>query len=203
MRRTIRRLARARDGAALTEFAIVAPVMCLVLAGAFDMAHTLYMRAVLQGIVQKTARDSGLESSTTQTAQDTLDGKVRAQAMALANNATVTITRRFYRTFALAQSAQAEPWTDTDHDGTCNNGEPYQDNNRNSTWDRDGGDSGQGSAKDRTVYSVSMSYPRIFPINGFIPGMSNRTSIVATTVLENQPYSDQQSYGSAVVRNCT
>lgn len=198
----LRRLGADRRGNTLVEFAIVAPVMCLFLAGSFDMAHTLYTRAVLQGIVQKTARDSGLESSTDPTAQAALDAKVKNSVMALSNNATVTITRRFYRTFSDAQLAKAEPWTDTDKDGTCNHGEPYQDNNGNATWDRDGGDAGQGTAKDRTVYTVTMSYPRMFPINGFIPGLGPKTSIVASTVLENQPYSDQQSYGAPVVRNC-
>lgn len=199
---TFRRLAREQRGATLVEFAIVAPVMCLFLAGSFDMAHTLYTRAVLQGIVQKTARDSGLESSTTQAAQDALDTKVKAAVMALANNATVTISRRFYRTFSDAQAAQAEAWTDTDRNGICDHGEPYQDENLNNTWDRDGGDSGQGNAKDRTVYTVTMSYPRVFPINGFIRSMPSQTTITAATVLENQPYSSQQNYGNPVVRNC-
>lgn len=196
------RLGDDRRGNTAVEFAIVAPVMCLFLAGSFDMAHSLYTRAVLQGIVQKTARDSGLENSTDPTAQAALDAKVKNQVLALANNADVKITRRFYRTFSDAQLAKAEPWTDTDKDGTCDSGEPYQDDNGNNTWDKDGGDAGQGTAKDRTVYTVTMSYPRMFPIQGFLPGFGNKVVLVASTVLENQPYSDQQSYGSSVIRNC-
>jgi Flp pilus assembly protein TadG len=195
-------LRRDRRGAALVEFAIIAPVMGLVLLGAFDTGHSLYMRAVLQGIVQKVARDSALESGTVTQQQTALDNKVRASVAAIANNANITITRRFYRTFADAAAAQPEPYTDTNHNGTCDQGEPYQDENLNNTWDRDGGDAGQGTAKDRTVYTVSLSYPRLFPLYKIIGG-SNTTRISAATVLENQPYSDQSSYGAAVVRNCT
>ena len=94
------------------EFAIIAPVLALLLLGAFDTAHTLYMRGVLQGVVQKTARDSALESGTgadeaaTTVIQNQIDDKVRAQVHVLANNATITITRRFYRTFSDAAAAR-------------------------------------------------------------------------------------------------
>ncbi len=190
-----------RRGATVIEFAIIAPVMGLLLLGAFDTAHSLYMRSVLQGIVQKVARDSALESGTDTDQQTVLDNKVRASVKAIANNATVTITRRFYRTFSDAAAAQAEAYTDTNHNGTCDQGEPYQDENLNNVWDRDGGDAGQGTAKDRTVYTVSLSYPRFFPLYKVIGG-SNTTRISAATVLENQPYGDQASYGATVVKNC-
>jgi Flp pilus assembly protein TadG len=176
--------------------------MGLVLLGAFDVSHTLYMRSALQGIVQKTARDSSLESGTDSTQQTTLDNKVRDQIKALANNQTITITRRYYRTFSKAAAAQAEAWTDTNHNSTCDAGEPYQDDNLNSTWDKDGANAGQGGAKDAVLYTVTVSYPRFFPIQNFVGG-SNTTSISASTVLKNQPYGDQATYGSSVVKNCT
>ena len=194
-------LARDRRGVTVIEFAFVAPIMCLVILGAFDVAHTLYMRAALQGIVQKTARDSTLESGTEASQQTTLDNRVRDQVKALANNMTMTITRRFYRTFADAAAAQREVFTDTNGNGVCDAGEPYQDANQNGVWDADGGNAGQGGAKDATLYTVTLSYPRFFPVYNFVGG-SNVTRITASTVLRNQPYGDQQSYGTPVVRNC-
>ena len=199
--RHIRALARDRKGATVVEFAMVAPVMCLLLLGGFDVAHTLYTRSVLQGIVQKTARDSALETGTTSDQQTFLDNEVKAQVRALANNATVTITRRYYRTFSKAAAATPEAWTDTNHNGTCDAGEPYQDDNLNSTWDRDGGNGGQGGAKDAVLYTVAVSYPRLFPIQNFVGGAST-TNVTASTVLTNQPYTAQGSYGTPVVRNC-
>lgn len=201
MRRAPATFVRDKRGATVIEFAIVAPVLSLMLVGAFDVAHTLYMRATLQGIVQKTARDATLESAD-DTAQTALDNKVKAQVRALANNSTIVITRRYYRTFSKASAAQAEAYTDTNHDGTCDANEPYQDDNNNGTWDADGGDSGEGGAKDRAVYTVTVTYPRFFPLYKFIGGATT-TKIAATTILENQPYSDQNSYSASTVRNCT
>ncbi len=201
LRPNSRRIASDTAGSPAVEFALVAPVMLLMLLGAFDAAHTLYMRAALQGIVQKTARDSALEAGTVSAQQTALDDKVRASVRALANTATITITRRFYRTFSKAAAAQPEAWTDTNTNGRCDAGEPYQDDNRNSTWDKDGGDGGQGSAKDRTLYTVVATYPRMFPVSKLISG-GNTTTVKATTILENQPYSEQGSYAAPVVRNC-
>ena len=197
-----RALARDTSGVTVVEFAIIAPVLGLALLGAFDVAHTLYARANLQGVVQKTARDSSLEASTAAEAQNILDNRVRAQVRLMANNAEINITRRYYRTFSEAAEAKPEDWTDTNDDGVCNEGEPYEDANLNGSWDADGGNWGQGGAKDATLYTVTVSYPRFFPIYNLVGG-SNETKLIATTVLRNQPYADQSRYAAAVVRNCS
>lgn len=200
-RRPHQRLQTDERGTTIVEFAIVAPVLCLLIVGAFDVSHTLYMQASLEGIVQKTARDSTLESNGTAAQQAELDAEVTTQVKLLSNTANVQFTRRFYRTFSAAAAAHAETWTDTDHDGTCDNGEPYEDANNNNTWDADGGDDGQGGAKDRTLYTVTVTYRHLLPIYGFIGG-SNMVTMKATTVLENQPYADQGVYAPPTVRNC-
>ncbi len=197
----LRRLRSDTRGGALVEFAIIAPAMSLLLVGGFDVAHMLYARSALQGIVQKTARDSGLENSTDTATQALIDEKIKKQVMALHNKATMTVTRRYYRTFSDAAAAQAEPWTDTNGNGTCNGGEPYTDKNNNGVWDADGGDGGQGGAKDKTVYTVKVSFPHMFPLYKYIGG-SNMVNLTASTVLMNQPYTDQASYTSTPVRNC-
>ncbi len=208
LQRFLDRFSRDERGAAIVEFGFVAPVLVLTLLGAFDVAHTLYMRSVLQGVVQKVGRDSSLEGNDDASAQTAIDNKVRAQVRALANNATITITRRFYKTFSTAAAAQAETWTDTNSNGTCDGpiggtpGEPYQDANNNSTWDRDGGNSGQGGAKDATLYTVTVSYRRMFPLYNLI-NVGNTTTVKAATILKNQPYDDQATYGAPVARNCT
>lgn len=191
-----------RRGVTVVEFAIVAPVLCLLLMGMMDIAHTLYMRATLQGIMQKAARDASLESGATIPRQTVIDSIVTEQVTLLANQAEVTFDRRFYRTFSEASTARAEEWTDTNLDGTCNNGEPYTDLNNNNSWDRDGGNDGQGGARDTALYTATVEYPRLFPLAGLI-GLSDTVRVRATTVLRNQPYADQGRNAEPVVRNCT
>jgi len=203
-RRAHQRLANDKRGAALIEFAIVAPMLGLMLLGAFDVAHTLYVRAALQGVVQKAARDLSLESGLLTAKQNALDDKVRNQVKALANNGTVTITRQWYRSYEHAAASKFEPWTDSNNNGTCDGpqgstpGEPYEDTNGNNRWDATGGNASQGGAKDAVLYTASISYARFFPMYNLIGG-SRTTKVTASTVLRNQPYGDQ---GVPVVRNC-
>jgi Flp pilus assembly protein TadG len=188
-------------GAVLMEFGLLIPVMALLLMGSYDIGHSIYMTTVMQGVVQKASRDSGLETGVESTTQTAIDTRVSQQVKRLAKNATVSITRRYYKSFSKAAAAQAEPYTDSNGNGACDASEPYTDENNNSIWDADGSASGQGGAKDTVVYTVRASYPRMFPLHKMI-GLSATTTIEAVTVLNNQPYGDQSSFGTPTVRNC-
>lgn len=200
MTRPLIRLARDKSGAALMEFAIVAPVLLVVLMGTFDIGHTLYVRAVVQGALQKAARDSGLESGLTSNAA--LDAKVASQIKAVTGTtASVTFKRRFYRTFSDAAAARPE-WTDTNSNKKCDAGEPFEDRNNNGVLDADGADNGQGGAKDSVLYTVMVSYPRMFPLNRLI-NLSDTTAVSGSMILANQPYGDQGSYTAPTIGYCT
>lgn len=199
---SVRKLAPDERGTALTEFGLLFPVFALLVMGALDIAHTLYMNSVLQGALQKAARDSTLETGTAGSTQTSIDNAVKSQVQDLHKSATVTFSRRYYKSFSTASAAQAESFTDSNANGTCDAGEPYQDNNNNSVWDADGGNAGQGGAKDVTIYKVTVTYPHMFPLYKFIGG-SNMETVEAQTVLANQPYGAQSQYGAPTVRNCS
>lgn len=194
-----------QNGIAAVEFALIAPVFMAVLLGTMDLGHTLYVQSVLQGSVQKAARDSSLQTGTLAENQETIDEIVIGQIQRLNASATVVPTRRSYYTYTEASNATPEEFTDTpgDEDNICNDGEPYVDLNDNDTWDEDGAVDGQGGARDKAVYTVTVAYPRLLPIDKFVPGVSPTMTISATTVLANQPYGEQQVVTSNDVKNCT
>lgn len=192
-------LTRDERGSTIVEFAIVLPVLMILIMGAMDTGFQLYTRAILAGEMQKAGRDSSLEDGTSNAT--TLNDRVRSAVHNIMPDATVTFTRKSYRTFSDAAAAQAEDYTDTDGDGTCDNGEPFEDANNNGTWDADGGNTGQGGAKDAVVYTATAVYPRMFPIAKLI-GISDRVTLTSSTVLRNQPYSDQD-LSAATTGHCT
>lgn len=198
--RAAKRLSRDRNGAALMEFALIAPTLLILLMGAFDMAHRLYARAVLQGAVQKAARDASLEDGTLAARQTAIDTKVKDQARIIHSGATFSFDRRSYRTFARA-AEPAESWTDTNRDGLCNVGEPFNDVNRNGTRETDVGVSGQGGAQDAVVYAVRMRYPSVTPVFGLF-GLNPNVDLTARAVLRNQPYNDQGADLPPIAGNC-
>lgn len=203
-----RALAKDRRGVTVVEFAIVAPVMLLMLVGAFDLGHTLYTRAILEGVVQKAARDATLESGVIATTQAALDARIRTDVQEVNGSATVEITRRFYKSFTEAADARAETFVDTAlpsafHDGICNNNEAFEDRNNNNVLDLDGGNAGQGGAKDPMIYTVKVSYPRVLPLSTMTNGgVSDTVSLEAVTIFGNQPYTGQTLYGAAGEGHC-
>lgn len=180
------RLAGDNRGAALVEFAMVAPVLILMILGLFEMGYNFYMQSQLQGAVQKAARDSTIEGAVS--SESEIDSRVRAAVRDIVPAAAVTFSRRAYSNFSDVH--QPEDFTDVDGDGKCNNNEPFEDSNGNGSWDEDRGVDGMGGARDAVLYVVTVSYPRAFAVAKFV-GLSDDVTTQATTVLRNQPYSDQ------------
>lgn len=194
-----KKLVSEESGATLVEFAFVAPVLFVLLMGTLDVGHQLYTRAVLNGEMHKAGRDSSLETGTAQGA--TLDAHVEDMVHEVAPTATVSFKRDSFRNFSEASASEPEDFTDTNGDGTCNAGEPYDDANNNNVWDPDGGNDGQGGAKDAVVYTATVTYTRLFPMAG-LAGLSDTVTLTSTTILRNQPFADQDE-SAATARNCT
>ena len=192
-------LGRDQQGVAVIEFALIAPVLMIVLMGLFDLSYNMYTTEMLEGAIQKAARDSTIEGAASNPAQ--LDGIVTKAVHAVAPGATLAFDRRAYANFT--DVARPEDYTDVDASGTCNNGEPYEDSNGNFAWDLDPGKSGFGGARDAVLYTVTVTYRRAFPIAGFIPGQTNDFTLSANTVLRNQPYGQSDAATVPVTRNCS
>lgn len=196
-----RKLKTDQSGVSVTEFGLISPALVVMLLGTMDAGHMLYMRTIVDGAIQEVARDSGLEDGQILAKQEAIDARITQQIRKLHKNADVDISRRYYRNFTQAFNAEAEDFTDTNNNGTCDNGEPFIDANLNEVWDADGADEGQGQAKDVAIVTVTVTYDRLFPMASLI-GMPERVSIGANTVLANQPWAEQQQYGAAQTRNC-
>jgi hypothetical protein len=159
----------------------------------------MYTNSILQGAIQKAARDSTIEGAAS--SSDAIDARVEAAVRVVSPDATLTYARMSYTNFS--DMGVAEEFTDSlppAADGICNDGEPFEDANGNGTWDSNRGSANSmGSARDAVLYTVSISYPRMFPVAGLI-GASNTTSTQVSTVLRNQPYGVQ---AAPTVGNCT
>jgi Flp pilus assembly protein TadG len=200
------RLAKDRRGATLIEFALVCPVMLLIMMGLGDLLYQAYAQSILNGSIQKAARDSALEGGASNAA--TIDGQVITLMTPLIKNLTNNCapsgstgtwcsTRKSYDTFS---EIAPEPFTDANSNGVRDPGECYTDVNGNGAWDTDPGLNGQGGASAVTVYTMTITYPRLFPVAGLMK-LSPMQTIAATTLLKNQPYAGQTVSANATI--CT
>ena len=186
----IRRLRTDERGAALMEFGLVAPVLCLMLMGLFDLGHQMYIKSLVQGAMQKAGRDSMLQTGPA--SATAIDQKVTDMVHKAIPDGTLTFTRVNYSNFA--NIGTPEPFVDSNGNGVRNTGECYQDINANTVWDNNSSQSGQGSASEAAVYTVTVSYARVFPLASLMamfPGngtQSTTATVTSSTVLRNQPY---------------
>lgn len=199
MVRLMRRFRSNRRGTTTIEFAVIIPTLMVVIMGLLDFTYRLYATSILQGAVQKAARDSTLEMSANQTSQDAIDTKVRNAVKdinGVITDSSFTISRQNFENFTAAGKMEAS----TGPGGLCATGYVYVDKNNNSVWDN-GGNAGQGGADDVTLYDVQVQYKALFPINALF-GASNMQTIRAKTILRNQPYNTQAVRATGTTRPC-
>jgi Flp pilus assembly pilin Flp len=182
--RTLAQLHRDESGATIVEFALILPALMLVLFGVMDFAYNMYTAQMLQGAIQDAARDSTIEGAAGREAD--IDANVTRAIGAVVYQAAPVFERRSYRDFTGV--SRPEDYSDLNSNNVCDDGEPFEDANFNGSWDTDPGSSGFGGARDATLYTVTVTYKRAFPIYAFIPGQSSHQTLVVSTVLRNQPY---------------
>ncbi len=190
-----RPLLTADYGATTVEFAMVLPLLLVMMLGIFDVGMNLYATSVLQGAMQKAGRDFSLEDARSR--QNTIESYITGQIRTIAPNSTVTFERNAY--FDFADVGQPEVYDDLNDDGQCNNDEPFEDANGNGQWDADRGEAGFGGARDAIMFTATATYDRLFAMDGLL-GLPEQVTISASTVLRNQPFDDQDR--TVTLGNC-
>lgn len=203
MQTAIRKFSRNECGTSITEFGLIAPVLMVMLLGTYDIGHEMYVKSVLNGALQEVGRNSALEGAANADQRAEIDDRLTASVKNVVPNADVEVTRRYYKTFAKAASAQAEDVIEDDDDANniCDDGESFMDANHNGEWDKDGGTNGQGGAKDVVIIKVTLRYDRLFPSASFI-GYGSDVILVSDSVIANQPYGQQTQFAPPVPVEC-
>jgi hypothetical protein len=187
MLRLLRPLSRDQRGATLPEFAIVLPSFLVLLFGIYDIGQAIYAQSVLQGAMQDAGRDAGLESGVNEMAK--IDLYIREQTGPIVfGNPSYVIERDNYKTFS--DVGRPEDFTDSNKNDMYDDTECFWDENASGEWEDDVGKDGVGGANDVAVYTATVEYDRVFPLWKLI-GLSDKTTISASTTLRNQPYGPQ------------
>ena len=193
-----RALRRDQAGATLVEFAIIAPTFMIMLMGAFDLGYSVYLRAVLNGSIHEAARDSTLETG--KAAEAAIDDRVESIVQDIAKSAKVDFDRKSY--YDVTDVERAETINENaPANGKCDTGETFEDENGNNIWDSDVGAIGFGGPRDIVMYTVTVTYDKLFPLYGLL-GMSQEGKMSISTVLMNQPYGQQGDQATPETKPC-
>ncbi len=178
----LRRLRRDSKAVTIVEFAMVAPVMLLLLLGLFDLGYRAYASSVLQGSLHDAARMATVGGfSMTQ-----IDTRVKTRLSSFATRSTVTTAAASYYEFS-GVSQPEKIVGDTVPINSYNPGDCFEDVNGNNSYDTDRGRGGTGNADDIVRYRVTINFPRVFPL-GYLMGWPSTQTLTQETVLRNQPF---------------
>lgn len=189
---TLNALARNQRGATIVEFALILPVMCMLLLGTLDLGYRSYVTSIIQGSLHEAARMATIGGVPT----STIEAHVRDRLRDFSGSATITTTTRSYADFNGVRTPETIT-QDTAPIGTFNTGDCFQDVNGNHTYDLDRGRGGLGGAEDVVFFEVTMSYPHIVPLGHFL-GWNEDVTIVQNTLLRNQPYAGRSNTTTVV-----
>jgi Flp pilus assembly protein TadG len=175
-------LRRDERAATIVEFALILPVLCMMLLGTLDLGYRSYVNSVVQGTLHDAARMATVGNVSLSQIQTFVQNRLQA----FSRNATITTTTRSYSDYSGVKVAETIT-QDTAPVGTYNPGDCFQDANGNGVYDTDRGRSGTGNSEDVVYFEVTMTYPHILPV-GRLFGWGNTVTTTQNTVLRNQPY---------------
>jgi Flp pilus assembly pilin Flp len=178
----MRRLAREECGVTIVEFAMIAPALCLTLLALFDFGHRSYVESVVQGALHEAARLATVGDKT----GDEIDAHVENMLLIFSHDGEVEIEKKSYADFSGVGKPE-KITQDTAPVNEYNEGDCFEDANGNGEYDEDRGRGGLGNAEDVVHYRVTIEFPRLVPLGGFL-GLGPTETVTASTVLRNQPF---------------
>lgn len=183
----LKKFCRAQAGATAIEFAVVAPVMCILVMGIIEFSLIMMVYNVMEGATATSARTGKTDYvDASGNRQQTILDQITARAGSLIDGTKLTVTTKYYKQYD--QINDPEPYVDTNHNGQYDPGEPFTDINGNGVWDADMGQSGFGSAGDIVVYTVSYPWAISTPIVSSFIGTGGIFTITTHAVVKNEPY---------------
>jgi Flp pilus assembly pilin Flp len=185
-------LRRSERGATVVEFALVLPVLCILLLGTLDLGYRSYVTSIVQGSLHEAARMATVGGVPT----SAIEAHVRDRLRDFSHDATITTTTRSYADFNGVRTPETVT-QDTAPMGQYNQGDCFQDVNGNGSYDLDRGRGGLGGAEDVVYFEVNMTYPHIVPLGHFL-GWTDDVTISQNTVLRNQPYAGRSNTSTIV-----
>ncbi|MEM7041535.1 MAG: TadE family protein [Pseudomonadota bacterium] len=176
---------RCDRGQAIVEFAFVAPVLLGLLCGVFEVSGILFAQTLLEGGARQASRYGVTGASTAEVSrQDMILQIIEDNAYGVIDVDQIDMQTLVYQSFA--DVGQPEPFTDSNDNGTYDEGEAFDDINGNSSWDEDMGASGLGGPGDIVVYRLRYDWSVMIPL--FHPIFGDVVTLDANVAVRNEPF---------------
>lgn len=184
----LRRLAGNREGAAAAEFALIAPMLVLVLVGIAEIGTTLFVGALMEGAVRDASR-YGITGQGGAGRMQTIRDIIDDTTLGLVDIDVAEISTKTYADFE--SIGQFEPFTDDNPaNGTFDVGEAFVDVNGNGSWDTDQGKDGVGDPGEIVVYEFGYDLPLLTGMLTSHFGQGGLIKVKSRIAVRNEPFHD-------------
>lgn len=182
----IRRVLTDRRGVTAVEFALVSPLVLLLMMAAIDLGYTLTVQQLLEASAREASR-YGITGEVPQgeTRREVIRDIVERHTAGLVDMESLDIDTRAYTAFE--NVGKPEPFNDANGNGQRDSGESYSDVNGNGQWDPDMGRADAGGSGDVVVYTLTYPQPVLIPYMASFYGTETITHR-ARAVVRNEPF---------------
>lgn len=189
-----RQIWKKEDGLAAVEFALLAPVMILMITGFLELGYVTFARSTLESATLEAARSaSATECPANRDEEMRMMIARRMEVITSADGSGPNIVVKAYGG-NFSDVHAPEPFTDEETKDRPKNkkwdtGESYTDLNGNGKWDDDiGVDGSLGAAGDVVSYTTSYNVASLVPfLSERLNNGRNYYPITASTVIRNEP----------------
>lgn len=188
----VRRYRSCQDGTTAIEFAVISPILFLLVMGIAETGMIMSAQNVLESatyVASRTGRTGFIETGKTQ--EETIMETLEERASLFLNSSHATIDKMVVttETYAAFDEIDApEPWVDDNSNGQWDSGEAYTDINGNGQWDEDRAGSGFGSSGEIVIYTVTYPWPLFTPMIGNLIGTNGVYTLSSRAVVKNEPF---------------
>ena len=173
-------------GSAVAEFAMIAPVVIMMIAGSVEIGYLAMVRSTLEGVTTTAARRAMTGSCPETRAEDMRAYVTSSMAPYKARHASPSVEVKSYGD-RLANVGKPEPFVDANANDVYDQGEDFDDLNGDGVWSEDMGSVGDlGGPGDVVVYQSAININPLFPMLGWASD-SGLMRITAETVVRNEP----------------
>jgi Flp pilus assembly protein TadG len=177
-----------REGATAIEFAIVAPVLFLLVMGVIELGLIFFTNAVLEGATNIGSRIGKTGYSSGGPREDYIMSRIRELSGGILNTDNLTISILSYNNFdnigqpeacitAQCRAVDAVPGID------------FVDTNGNGSWNSDQGKSAAGGAGAIVLYRVSYVWKLFTPLmSALIGDAQGNVTISSVAAVRNEPF---------------
>ncbi len=181
---------RNTQGAALVEFALIAPMFILIMFVVFQIGMIGWAKSTLETAVRDAARFAITgEKGTAATREASIIAGIdeRMSSFQRRLGQPITVTTRVYPTFE--DIAQPEKIVmDANANGICESGDQYVDFNGNGVRDADMAKTGYGGPNDVVIYTATFPLEALLPLNTGAFNLGQVFNLKAQAAVQNEPF---------------